>query len=194
MIFYPRVLIALRASKESYEVGGTGIGIINFIHKETEATLGYMTDSKPQWQSWDLQLNLWLQGSFPEDHCFTKDYSQTWIPYFHSVPREYMATNRNDCTQPCGFLPDFKGRAYEIPWGELTMLTYVIGLLSSRILFLKRQIHSDRCVRLMIENVKPQFRKRFWQGTLGLGICCGTFLQNWLGKEKEHFTVWATCL
>lgn len=48
MIFYPRVLIALRASKEPYEVGGTGIGIINFIHKETEATLGYMTDSKPQ--------------------------------------------------------------------------------------------------------------------------------------------------
>lgn len=44
MIFYPRVLVALRVSKGAYEVGGTGIGIIYFIHKETEATLGYMTD------------------------------------------------------------------------------------------------------------------------------------------------------
>lgn len=47
---YPRVLVALRASKAPYEVGGTGIGIY-FIHKETEATLGYMIDSEPQWQA-----------------------------------------------------------------------------------------------------------------------------------------------
>lgn len=61
----------------------------------------------------------------------------TWIPCFHSIPREYMATNRNDRTQLCGFLPDFKGQAYEIPWGELTILTYVIGLLSSVFFFWK---------------------------------------------------------
>lgn len=154
VIFYPRVLVALRVSKGAYEVGG----IIYFIHKETEATLGYMTDWKPPWQRRDLKWNLWLQGSFPVLPRITNNMgvkkTETWIPCFHSVPREYMATNRNDCTQLCGFLPGFKGWAYEIPWSELTMLTYVIKLLSSSIFFffffLKRQTYSDRCVHLMI--------------------------------------------